>query len=189
MSERLNNWTSRQKLSAAHLNEAWNLLRKLAGVVGYDLNSVEKPKHEDPIPRVRLGKIVAAGPSSPPEADWADERYWVIDSGITAGDTQNSLVVPVDLVPIPAVSDSDSVLPVIHTVTNVPEILAHTHGLAVGTAVLYFELIDFADPTPNTRRVMAVGGLDDLGELDGQVHQMTSQLESGWADLRLVNRS
>jgi hypothetical protein len=30
---------------------------------------------------------------------------------------------------------------------------------------------------------------EDLGELDGQVHQMTSQLTSGWADLRLVNRA
>jgi hypothetical protein len=30
---------------------------------------------------------------------------------------------------------------------------------------------------------------ESLGELDGQVHQMTSQLTSGWADLRLVNRA
>lgn len=155
MGQRLTNWTARQKLSAAHLNEAWNLLRTIAGVVGYDLNQVGEDARENFLPSVKFGEVVDEGPNG--EADGTDERYWVVEMGIQAGDNQDSTIVPIDLQPqtfTNPVDGSDVTIPVIYTVTNVLEVYTHTHTLTVGTPVLFFELFDRADPTPNIRRVM-----------------------------------
>lgn len=174
MSGTLNRWTARQKVSASHLNEMWDLGAQIAAMPGFNFyrEGTDQPLVVGPF---RQGRVVAAGPAG--EADWPDERYWIEDVFIEhiSTDTERSRV---SLQAVGAEVEGDYTAPGIKTVTNWPEILEHTHTLAVNTPVLYVELQDAmyvsgsGGPTgqPNRRFAMCVLALPQ-GQYQGTVLQ------------------
>jgi hypothetical protein len=193
MSERLDDWKDRQPLSAAHLQQPVDLLRKLAALPGFGL-FFEGGDPGDLLFELRMGKIVAAGPNG--EADYPDERYWVREQYIQGGATTAAPVVLADENPWdPGNSDDQLLVPVEHwdeevpailTVTNLPELTDHTHALPAGLPVVYFAAYDRGDP-PRTRLVMFMGGAEEGPEFYGQVKMAVANLTWGASLLPLVN--
>jgi hypothetical protein len=178
---RLQRWQGRTKITNARLNEAWDLLRQLADMLGVELPGVGAVRRPTVPPGARLGRIVAAGPAA--EADFADERYWVQEIAIASATGWGEPLVGVDMDPItstdPTTGDAFT-LPRIVPVTNVPEQLAHSHAMQANQLVLYFSTIDRKEPTPNVRYIMAVGGTGGKGQYQHQGNVMVSDNQAGW---------
>lgn len=186
---RLDNWAARQRVSARKLQQPVEAIRDLYRRLGADVEGVPLPYENDP--RWRLGKIVAAGPAD--EANYADERYWVRDAEIIAGASGAAQIV-IDESPEWDPGDGgDPVVP-IYTVTNLPELLTHTHDLPYGLPVLFRDEYDrpvpdpeneadgeFATPkAPLRRLVMIVPDMPGRPQYEGMGLFGVANNERGW---------
>jgi len=189
MSAKITRWKSREKVSASHLNEVWDLEIRRASMIDDLVSRGVSPDEGISAPvRIMIGKVVTAGPGS--EADYADERHWIIEVIINNDGTitEWEQIETSDADPWTA-PDGVTDVPVIHTVTNLSDLQDHTHTLVEGQYVLIFVLIDQTPVdgdgnvigSPLFRYVTPGGGSETKGEFIGMDHTMISQNQDGWA--------
>lgn len=183
MSVKLTDWQAKQRLSAAHLQEAWTMLRRVASVMGWDVDTEGDESVHVP-DSWNLGRISGAGPAG--EGDYTDARYWVREVYILSGADPDAAIVFEDYDPWDAGDvETNGLVPVIHTVTNLSELIDNTHNLPIDTPVLYKTLFDVKDDTitdgqSHTRNVMVVGGSVGAGEFIGMEYDTVAQNTAGW---------
>ncbi len=148
----LNRWNKGDPLSSSHLNEGWDTLSRLIGVnngsfPNYDFSSNIDPKNV--YVKSFLGKITNTPPTfSDAPASYSNETYWVkiqvvnntdgtsVD-GITNADWQKVTLGNED---IPNHLEYDDTTPNdTVAVTNLCEMISHSHLIPVNTIVEVFE--------------------------------------------------
>src|ERR1044072_551864 len=150
MIQPLRDWKGKEHVSAAHLQEPVDALRRLQRAV---LNS----NGASPVYECFLGVVVDAGPDE--EADYSDERYWVQKASIPTSLSTDQITpegytaADLDLGGHDPTPDE----PTIVTVTNLPELLDHTHNLTAGTPVHAFAFYDTTAANPRKHWVMSSG--------------------------------
>lgn len=170
MPDNLKDWSEGDPLSASHWQEGVAALRSLLNVPGAGQGNI-KADHGVWRFAIRVGIIVNTGPAS--EADYTDERYWVKDVSLdsNAGINDQVTFTPVEPraeeLPYSLPDGTSSVtVPTTFTVTNLPELVSHSHTQQVGKYVWYFTLVDGQD-NPVSHCVMSEGGSGVLPILCG----------------------
>lgn len=164
----LRRWAAGDPLRQRYLNESIDVLQRLLDLLGVNIDGEgDASDLGEAWSPLRLGRVVTAGPGGEP--DFADPRYWVREVDIKNG-ADNRAKVEVEDRPDEEFPDqldpadplgppiAGPTLPPIRVVTNVPEILANTHGVPAGTVVLFLAFHDRKLPIPNERNLMASGG-------------------------------
>lgn len=147
---RLREWnpSGREPISAAHLNEPVDILKRIMRKFGWDVDDIPSER-DDPDREWHLGKVVAAGPNG--EANYEDERYWVMDCGIVRA---ANWLQQIEIYEIPEITaedlgaDFDDPIKLTRTVTNLAEILTHAHDIPYGTPVWFRAEYDEAAESP-----------------------------------------
>lgn len=126
---------------------------------------------------MKLGTIVAAGSCSGVEAggtSFNDRRYWVVRSYVedTEADACDEKVRVAKYL-------TDSALYEVVLVTNLTESNADSHGLRVGTPVLYWDEYDLGNP-PRLRHYMEHAEDVGIPQYQFMVLQGTAMNRRGW---------
>jgi hypothetical protein len=193
---KLDRWAARQPLSAAHLNQPVDVLRKITGTDDWDTSRLGANGEPEYMAGWRLARIRGTGPSG--ETDFTDERYWIIDVEIVraSGGYGDRLTTRdrADYDP----GDGGALAKPIYPATNVAERLMGTHALKTGTLVLY--RIEYDDPSwttgqealnespdpPNPRYVFNGPQIVGLPQYPGMVLQGAPMNETAWDYLPAV---
>jgi hypothetical protein len=150
----LRDWAKGNRLSASHLQEPVNVLRKFLALpdalVAKFGDGAARPVYD-----IFLGKVVTSGPNS--EADYTDERYWVKPQYIVGGDTSADPIDTDDITPDTLPDEAGGQIPDTLTVTNIAEWLDGSHQLRSGALVFYIGIYDWQEQSI-IRWVMNVGG-------------------------------
>ncbi len=166
--DNLQDWNKGDPLRAAHWQEYVNILRKMLGLPGAGVGNAGGQGGGWKLV-IETGVIVASGPNGEPDLTGA--QYWVQETKIVT-DSASNVNSAIEMGPIDPVEETlngspgnDEVemtqtRPTTWAVTNLPELNAGSHGLVVGTDVVYFYLVDGND-VPVPHRVMTMGGAGD----------------------------
>ena len=166
--------------SADRHNETVDVARKRAAisvtggsiVSGVNGTSINIRDDTDRYPDVRYGFLVNTGPNG--EVDFATEVYWIKTAFIINKDPADSFpgtsAVAFEFDPVYSQAE-----PYPLSVTNLPEITGHKHGLIPidGTRVVRFWRE--TDDAGNFRWIMNEGGMRSIGQYQGMLDQMVTQ--------------
>lgn len=138
----LRDWQKGSRVSAAHLQEPVDLLKRLMSLPGSGVGKEGTGDTRGRVFDLTIGKIVASS--------YTDERYKVTAQYILATALTSDQITTADLTPM----QSEQVT---FTVTNLPELGENTHTLAVGRTVVFASVYD-GQAKANRIHVMSEGG-------------------------------
>lgn len=125
--------------------------REQGGAAGLSDSTAVAGRREFQVRDEFIAIVTDEGPAG--EADYADARYWVERAYVQAGAATDA---------VDPAAETDPVLGVTVTATNLAEEVAGTHSLAVGRPVRVFKVEDRSSP-PRTRYYFDAGGASGSG--------------------------